>query len=94
MTNRGEKERHYYSFATKYCSFHSPAIYPIYDNIVDGVLWHLSNRDDFIKFKRQDLKDYEKFIEVLEAFKDYYGLQSFNFKDLDRYMWQLGKDNL
>lgn len=29
------KERRNYSFASKYCSFHQPSLYPIYDSIVD-----------------------------------------------------------
>src|SRR5882672_10691795 len=37
LTINGKKRRNY-SFATKYCSFHQPSLYPIYDSIVDKVL--------------------------------------------------------
>src|SRR5712672_760122 len=32
------KVRRNYSFATKYCAFHRPDLYPIYDSVVDRVL--------------------------------------------------------
>jgi hypothetical protein len=32
------KPRRNYSFATKYCAFHRPDLYPIYDSLVAGVL--------------------------------------------------------
>lgn len=34
----GGKRRRNYSFATKYCNFHRPNVYPIYDSLVVGVL--------------------------------------------------------
>jgi hypothetical protein len=32
------KRRRNYSFATKYCNFRRPDVYPIYDSLVAGVL--------------------------------------------------------
>jgi hypothetical protein len=34
----GGKRRRNYSFATKYCSFHRPEVYPIFDSLVADVL--------------------------------------------------------
>ena len=31
----GSKVKHFYSFASKYCSHHRPTFYPIYDSYVD-----------------------------------------------------------
>ena len=87
----GGKQKRFYSFASKYCSHHKPTLFPIYDSFVDRVLRYFRKRDGFFCFVDEDLKNYPKFIEVLDAFQDYYGLNEFNRKDLDRYLWQLGK---
>jgi hypothetical protein len=38
----GTHLRRNYSFATKYCSWHAPNHYPIYDNLVERLLWRTS----------------------------------------------------
>ena len=42
--------------------------------------------------KNDDLKDYVKFKNILEDFKIYYGLKQYSLKELDRYLWLLGKE--
>ena len=91
ITIDGKKIR-FYSFASKYCSHHMPYDYPIYDNYVDQILWYFKKRDNFEKFKRSDLKDYIKFKEILVSFAKFYDIEEYNLKDLDRYIWQLGKE--
>ena len=90
MTISGKKIR-FYSFASKYCSHHKPTLFPIYDSFVDRVLRHFRKQDGFYAFNNEDLKNYPKFISVLDSFQEFYGLEEFNKKDLDRYLWQLGK---
>lgn len=87
----GGKKRRFYSFASKYCSHHKPTLFPIYDNFVDRVLRYFRKQDGFCSFSDEDLKNYPKFIKVLNAFQEFYHLGDFNKKDLDRYLWQLGK---
>ena len=86
------KDKNFYSFATKYCSHHNPKEFPIYDSFVDKVLWHFKKVDKFARFTRNELKEYEKFKNVLLEFKKVYKIEQYNLKDLDRYLWQLGKD--
>ncbi len=83
-----------YSFATKYCSHHRPELFPIYDRYVRDVLLFLRRKyPKVLKFKtKQSLKDYNTFVEAIEAVRDNFGLQDYSFKDIDRYLWQLGKD--
>ena len=85
-------EKNFYSFATKYCSHHKPLDFPIYDNYVEKVLCHFRNQDDFASFKTPELKDYARFKEVLIAFRAFYGLEEYNLKQIDKYIWQLGKE--
>ncbi|MBE6512913.1 MAG: hypothetical protein E7Z75_07230 [Methanobrevibacter olleyae] len=84
--------KRFYSFATKYCSHHNPDDYPIFDNYVSKVLVHFKKRDKFAKFKMEDLRDYIKFNEVLDEFAKFYNLEEFTRKELDMYLWQLGKE--
>lgn len=84
-------EKNFYSFATKYCSHHNPLEFPIYDSYVEKVLKHFRDRDDFSKFKNVELKNYSCFKEVLIDFRKFYGLNQYNLKLIDRYIWQLGK---
>ena len=77
-----------FSFATKYCSFHSPKNYPIYDKSVDKMLWRFKPENNF---KRKDLKCYPTFHKVLMEFIKHYKLDEFDLKEIDRYLWQAGK---
>ena len=85
-------ERNFYSFATKYCSHHNPLDFPIYDSYVVKVLSFFRDRDGFAVFKAEDLKNYEKFKRVLIDFRGFYRLDKYNLKEIDKYLWQLGKE--
>ena len=84
--------KNFYSFSTKYCSHHKPLDFPIYDSYVEKVLCYFRDRDRFSNFKTLELKDYKKFKDTLVEFKYFYGLDKYDLKKIDRYMWQLGKD--
>ncbi len=87
-----ELDRTFYSFATKYCSHHNPEVFPIYDNYVLRVLVHFKKIDHFSKFTRNDLKNYIRFNEVLDEFAKFYELENYSKKELDRYLWLVGKE--
>ncbi len=86
------KEKNFYSFATKYCSHHFPTLYPIYDSFVEKILLYFKKLDNFYDFEKDDLKNYKKFKSILIEFKKYYDIDEYNLKDIDRYLWQLGKE--
>ena len=85
------KDHFFYSFATKYCSHHQPRHYAIYDNYVEKVLLSMNSRKHFANFKREDLKDYGTYMSVIRAFQQRFGLMKYTIKQLDQYLWQLGK---
>ena len=87
-----DNKRYFYSFATKYCSHHNPIAFPIYDSYVEKVLVYFNKVDEFSSFKIKDLKDYRKFKGILLDFQRYYKLERFNLKEIDRYLWLLGKE--
>lgn len=85
------KDHFFYSFATKYCSHHQPEEYAIYDSYVEQVLISTNKREPFSNFKRDDLKDYVTYMSVIRAFQQKFGLMNYTIKQLDQYLWQLGK---
>ncbi|MFH7002097.1 hypothetical protein [Flavobacterium bizetiae] len=89
----GDKKRIFYSFASKYCSHHKPAIYPIYDSFADKMLCHFEKIDKFHNFKKYDLKDYETYRYIIQKFSDYYGLDNYDLKKIDKYLWLKGKEH-
>ena len=90
--NIGGKEKTFYSFASKYCSHHNNIEFPIYDYFVDKMLVYFQKRDKFSNFKKDDLKDYVKFRNVLMDFKKYYDIDNYNLRDIDKYLWIAGKE--
>ena len=91
VTINGKCKR-FYSFATKYCSHHNPLAFPIYDNYVAYILYIFRKQDNFFKFTKSSLKNYGVFKNTINAFMDFYGLTQYSVKDIDKYLWSLGKD--
>ena len=63
-------------------------MYPIYDNYVGKVL--CSFPEDFRVIKENELREYNKFIGVLNDFKQHYAL-NLSYVELDKYLWRLGR---
>src|SRR4051812_26455031 len=88
---RGKKRRNY-SFATKYCSFHRPDIYPIYDSLVVGILNALLKQGEaFDTFTRGEHwgTDYAIWHRSIKRFREHYGLGEFSAREIDKYLWTL-----
>lgn len=86
-----EKIRTFYSFATKYCSHHRPTVYPIYDAFVEKILLHFRDMDKVYSFESDDLRLYPKYKNILLEFLKFYGLEMFDLKQIDKYLWQVSK---
>lgn len=91
----GGKKRRNYSFATKYCSFHRPEVYPIYDSLVVGVLSALLKQgerfDTFLPGERWET-DYAVWHRSIGRFRIHYGLEEYSMRELDKYLWMMGKE--
>lgn len=85
------KKHCFYSFATKYCSHHQPDTYAIYDSYVEKVLLSLNKKEQFGNFKKNQLKSYDVYMDAIRSFQQYFGLTNYSIKQLDQYLWQLGK---
>lgn len=83
----GKEKQYNYSFATKYCSFHRPKSYPIYDSRVNEYLWHLRKLGSLGQFERNSLWVYSKFKKIVTEFQKRYSLQDFSFKQIDVFLY-------
>lgn len=87
------KVRCFYSFATKYCNWHQQDKFPIFDSIVEKILWQVNKIYKFSStFKRTDLRDYPKYKAFFNDFISQFGLQKYSYKELDMALWQYGKN--
>jgi hypothetical protein len=79
----------FYAFATKYCSWHNPSAYPIWDGNVCRYLSCLKNTP----FEKPDYWErYAQFVSLISNFRAYYGLDEFGFKDIDKFLWTHGAE--
>jgi len=92
IKSKSGKELRLFSFASKYCSHHNPLDFPIFDSYVEKLLIHFRNADRFSSFRNDELRDYLVFKRVILDFRKTYHLQDFDLKQIDQYLWQLGKD--
>lgn len=92
VRKKTKKELNFYSFATKYCNWHNKDEYPIYDKFVKDVLVAYNNKYGFSSFKKTDLKEFCRFKEILEAFKEFFDLDNYDLKKIDKFLWLYGKE--
>lgn len=81
------KVRRFNSFASKYCSWHRPKMYPIYDSVIVRLLCAYRDRDGFAKFTATQLQDYPTLVRIVNAFRQHYALQDLTYKEIDMYLW-------
>ena len=88
--NIEEKNLYYYSFATKYCNWHKPDLYPLYELRVEKYLWFVKKQAVFNSDSlngHEDLWSYSTFCKVMAAFREEFGLGSYNYKQIDKFLW-------
>lgn len=78
------------SFASKYCSWHRPDQFQIFDNLVARLLRYRC-QFAFSSFERNELRDYVRFVEIINAFRSHFGLTGMSRRKLDKFMWYEAK---
>lgn len=90
-------QRKLYSFASKFCSFHNPAEFPIVDSYSKGMLYYMNNCEDsrfhFFThgFTQNDLNNYHNYCKVYNAFVKHFKLENISYKEIDKYLWKYAK---
>jgi hypothetical protein len=92
VTLSSDKARNEFSFATKYCSHHNADAYPIYDSFVVRLLCYLRDVYGFSEFQKDELRKFAIFKRVILELRKFYSLETFTLKEIDQYLWQLGKE--
>jgi hypothetical protein len=85
------KPRRFFSFASKYCSWHDQEHYLLYDYHVEKLLLAYSRKDRFMKVQTDDFKTYGRYKSVVESFREFYALTNYSYKRLDKFLWLYGK---
>jgi len=86
------KERNFYSFATKYAALHEPTKFPIFDSLVMKLLTTLNKQLRFCpRFIQSDLRDYQRYVSIVDALLTFAGLGSFKYKRFDQGLWIYSK---
>ena len=82
--------RHYFSFATKFCSWHNQEGYAIYDLNMWEALRAYRSKELGFQFKVSGCTDYACFHTIVKRFQAAYGLESYSLKDVDKFLWRVG----
>jgi len=81
----------FYSFATKYCHWHVPSTYVMYDTNVDKALGKLNRLLEFCRpFSPGELRQYSTLKEVIDSLAAALALTK-DYKKLDQALWMYGK---
>ena len=86
-------------FATKFCSFCNPYVFPIFDSIVPDVLLLINEEIEFDNsLSAREIErlanefDYEAYISILNRFITHFKLsECISYRDIDKYLWIVGK---
>jgi hypothetical protein len=94
VTMSSGKGINFYSFASKYCSWHKPDKYPIWDSRVNRYLRSLrcTNFAKYLTRHGELWNVYPEFVEIMNNFQSVYRLEKLNFKCLDKFLWTYGGD--
>lgn len=91
---------HCLSFASKFCSFCNPEVYPIYDSVVLEVLrrlnsdYHFDAAYDKAEMKRiRNNLSYARFCKLIDNFRNHvdFHLENCKLREIDKYLWTSGK---
>lgn len=89
---RGDTELDLYSFATKYCHWHQPGLYPIYDSWVDESLaWLACELNIRGKLRGGPLRDFTLLKDMIDETKRALELPWKGYKKVDEALWIAGK---
>jgi hypothetical protein len=80
----------YFSFATKFCNWHNPDAYAIYDTYMWEALCAYRKAKSGFVFKDNECKNYACFHAVVTRFQSAYDLGDCSRKKIDKFLWILG----
>ena len=89
-SSKTNKEFNFYSFATKYCSWHDQNSFPLFDK---NILLTLSLYNKQYQYNvNNDFKNYNNLVKTIQVFIKEHKLEMYSLKEIDKFLWYLGKD--
>ena len=88
----GKITKNCFSLASKFCGYHKPEEYPMYNEYTEEILKYYRDKDGFSKFSDEDIRDYVKYKGIIMDFRKFYNLEKYDFLKLGQYMAQLGRE--
>ena len=82
--------RKYYSFATKFCSWHNQKSYAIHDGNVWEALKAYRAQNGSFTFHNSEFNYYATFFNVINRFRKAYDLEGYSLKQVDKFLWMIG----
>jgi hypothetical protein len=82
--------KQYFSFATKFCSWHNQDDYAIYDGNMWEALRAYKSKELRFQFKDSECKNYACFHAIVARFMAAYDLKDYSLKDVDKFLWLVG----
>lgn len=86
------KEVDYFSFATKYCHWHRPDVYPMYDAYVLVALQNLKTPLALGGVSEERLRDFIYFRDLVDTCRSRLALDWDGYKRLDQALWIFGME--
>lgn len=81
---------YFYSFASQYCNWHNPSAYPIYDLSMHNLLTFYWKKCQHTELLNDDLHDYPRFKDRVVEFRKQIGMEKYDYKELDKFVWIYG----
>ena len=78
-----------YSFATKFCSFIEPDLFPIFDSFSSTMLYAYLKEAGY-NIDKDNLGLYFYYLEAYDVFKEEFNLQEETYKKIDEFLWLYG----
>jgi hypothetical protein len=75
------------SFSSKFCAWHNPEGFQIFDSYVEWILWEYQKKHGFGTFRRYQLREYPRFLKAVDEFKSHFDLGRFSRKSIDKFLW-------
>lgn len=77
-----------YVFASKYCHFHNPKKYPIFDSKSRKTLYMINKKENFVdEFPKEKLSDYKFYKDCVDTLIGAFN-KKYDYKKLDEFLWQ------
>lgn len=78
------------SFASKYCHFHNPSKYSMFDKYVCNLLKKINGKEQTLGINNKNLTKYPVFHAAIVNLKEKVNLKN-DFIEMDRYLWLCGQ---